>query len=82
MTDRKPMTFRDLAAYWRMTVEELADAEIGVGVKDGHLNFDSSSLNMHFPAAALHHGGPDGKKLYLRFDCHLSRHRLVKERSR
>lgn len=83
MSERdKPVTLRALAAYWRMSLEELADAQISVGVRDGHLNFDSYRPDMSYPNAALHHGGPDGKELHLRFDAMLSANRLVKERTK
>jgi hypothetical protein len=77
-TDREPLTIRKLAAYWNKPVEELLDMEISVGVRDGHLNFDSYALSMNYPSVNLQHSGLNHERHHLRFDALLSNHRLVK----
>ncbi len=73
----KPMTLRALCEYWHCDIEKLMDAQISVGVHDGHRHFDSYAQDMNFPMINLQYHGPEGKTPFLRFDALLSDYRLV-----
>ena len=58
--------------------EEWLDAEFSVRVFDGYRNSEHSSIDAHYSNFWRHHGGPEGKDLYLRVDVGLEKTRLVK----
>jgi len=84
MAERTPMTLRRLAEWMGKSVEDLLDAELSVGVHDGHRHFDSYPLTMEAAGIVTNfqrvHFSDDEARAYLRLDALLSRHRLVKER--
>ena len=76
--DTRPMTIRNLAAYWQMPVEDLLDLPLTVSVWDGHRNREMDRSDMHFPKVSLVRPGATGQPGELRVDAYLSEHRMVR----
>lgn len=58
--------------------EEWLDAEFSVRVFDGYRNSEYQPVKAHYSEFFRHHGGPEGKDLYLRLEVSLEKSRLVK----
>jgi len=61
--------------------DEWLDAEFSVRVFDGYRNSEHSDVTAHYSNFWRHHGGSEGKDLFLRLEVGLEKNRLVKART-
>lgn len=76
----QPVTLRNLAKWWGCEPEELLDAVISVGVHGGPKHFEEYSSTMRSPnvRADVRRGPSGAETRYIRFEAHLTWHRLVR----